>query len=1080
MRNTLHEGVSQLDSTGPHAHLPESEVTPLREQLQATLSGSYTIERELGGGGMSKVFVADETRLRRKVVVKVLSPELAQGISVERFEREIQIVAALQHANIVPVHTAGDTNGLPFYTMPFVEGESLRARLGHGPLPVAEVIGILRDVSKALAYAHQRGVVHRDIKPDNVLISGGVAVVTDFGIAKAISAARTSSGAATLTQIGTSIGTPAYMAPEQAAGDPEIDHRADIYALGAMAYEMLSGQAVFANRSPQRMLAAHMSEAPKPITEFRGDLPASLASLVMSCLAKDPSDRPQQAADIARTLDTITSGSSMPTMPAVLLGGPGMLKKALAIYAVAFVAVAILAKAAIVGIGLPDWVFPGSLIVMALGLPVVLWTGYVQRVTRRAMTMTPTFTPGGSPSMAQGAMATMALKAAPHVSWYRTARGGMYALGSFIALVAVFMAMRAFGIGPAGTLFSAGSLKADDKLLVSGFTFSPASDSALGPILAEGVLNALGQSRAVRLLSPSDVATVMAQMKRTGNLAANDSLSREVAERSGASAIVGGNIVHAPNGYTVNLTLRRTTDGAVLASFPETAASTKDLIDVVDALTRKLRGKMGESLRQVNRSVPLAQATTSSLEALRRYSEGARANDVDGDFDRAVRVLREAVAIDSTFALAWRKLALALGNGGYSAAARDSAYERGARYAERLPDRERGLVLGAYFALRNRDIAKAVAAYESAYAADSNSNAAANQLMNLYARRRDYARALRYGRRLLAIGGLPQNAGLLAALLVQMGDSRAAQALIDSVTQGGTRTEEHVFVQQARVASAYARGRVDSVLPLGEAMRRSSNSRTRLEGAATLMREAELRGQPTRAARLYTDISTMRRGLGDAVPELDSLALASLDIVVRGRMQDGMRRLDAVAGKGPSLEAANLYALAGDVGKAKAVLARYESATPGGVQGVASQSWHEVRGSIALAERRFADAIREFRASDTDTSGVPASCVECAQINLARAFDAANQGDSAVATMERYLAIPPARGSYNFYDAYFLRATVHERLGQLYEARGDTAYAVNNYRAFIDLWKRAEPELQPRVADAKRRLEKLTPVEKPR
>jgi serine/threonine-protein kinase len=283
----------------------------LRDQLQATLSGSYTLERELRGGGMSRVFLAEELRFKRKVVVKVLLPELAQGISVERFEREIQTVAALQHANIVPVHAAGDTNGIPFYTMPFVEGESLRARLGRGPLPVTEILGILRDVSKALAYAHQRGVVHRDIKPDNVLMSGGVAVVTDFGIAKAISAARTSAGGATLTQAGSSIGTPAYMAPEQVAGDPNVDHYADIYSLGAMAYELLTGGSPFAGRPVAQILAAHMIEVPPPIAERRPDVPVQLADLVTRCLEKKPRDRPASADELVRALDAVQSSGSL-------------------------------------------------------------------------------------------------------------------------------------------------------------------------------------------------------------------------------------------------------------------------------------------------------------------------------------------------------------------------------------------------------------------------------------------------------------------------------------------------------------------------------------------------------------------------------------------------------------------------------------------------------------------------------------------------------------------------------------------------------------------------------------------------
>ena len=161
----------------------------LRDELQHTLGSAYTLERELGGGGMSRVFVADEARLRRKVVVKVLSPEMAEGISAERFEREIQLAASLQQANIVPVLNAGDAAGMPYYTMPFVEGESLRARLASGKLSIPETVSILRDVARALAYAHERGIVHRDIKPDNVLLSRGTAVVTDFGIAKALAAA---------------------------------------------------------------------------------------------------------------------------------------------------------------------------------------------------------------------------------------------------------------------------------------------------------------------------------------------------------------------------------------------------------------------------------------------------------------------------------------------------------------------------------------------------------------------------------------------------------------------------------------------------------------------------------------------------------------------------------------------------------------------------------------------------------------------------------------------------------------------------------------------------------------------------
>jgi len=281
----------------------------LRDQLQSTLSGQYAFERELAGGGMSRVFLARETSLNRQVVIKVLPPEMSGEVSAERFKREIALAATLQHPHIVPLLTAGDAGGLPYFIMPFVNGESLRARLSkQGELPISEAIRILREVASALAFAHDAGVVHRDVKPDNVLISGGAAMVTDFGVAKAMSASSTG-GAGSITSIGIALGTPAYMAPEQAAADPLMDHRADIYAWGILAYELITGNTPFAGRVPQAILAAHVQEEPESIAKRRQNLPPALSALVMRCLAKRAADRPQQASELVRALDEMVTPS---------------------------------------------------------------------------------------------------------------------------------------------------------------------------------------------------------------------------------------------------------------------------------------------------------------------------------------------------------------------------------------------------------------------------------------------------------------------------------------------------------------------------------------------------------------------------------------------------------------------------------------------------------------------------------------------------------------------------------------------------------------------------------------------------
>ena len=323
----------------------------LREALQASLGTAYTIERELHGGGMSRVFIAEDAGLGRRIVVKVMPPEMAGTVSLARFEREIRVAARLQHPHIVPLLSSAQTaSGIPFYTMPFVRGESLRERITRsGELSVAEATRILRDVAAALAYAHGEGVVHRDIKPDNVILSGGVAVVTDFGVAKAMDVASTQEGAGIpatgITSLGVALGTPAYMSPEQASADPQVDHRADIYSFGVMAYELLTGAPPFANRPPQRMLAAHVAETPEPVSKHRPQIPIAVGSLVMRCLEKRAADRPQSADEIVRVLDELATPSGG-TLPSGTAAGAALPRRVLIIAASVAVLVVIAIAAA--------------------------------------------------------------------------------------------------------------------------------------------------------------------------------------------------------------------------------------------------------------------------------------------------------------------------------------------------------------------------------------------------------------------------------------------------------------------------------------------------------------------------------------------------------------------------------------------------------------------------------------------------------------------------------------------------------------------------------------------------------------
>ena len=307
---------------GPHdTGGPSRFCSVTASDISRSLSSQYTVERELGGGGMSRVFVAFDESLGRRIVVKVLHPQLAANVSIERFRREIRVAAQLVHPHIVPLLSAGETEGLPYYTMPYIEGESLRALLQREKrLSTADASRIVGEIAGALDYAHRQGIIHRDIKPENVLIQDGHAVVTDFGIARALS---NSAASGTITQIGVTVGTPAYMSPEQSSGDPDLDARADVYSLGCVLYEMLAGAPPYAGDSTRALMAQHFSAPIPRIRSVRGEVSASLEDVITRALAKEPRERFPSAAQFASGIgrattaagETKTEGESIAVLP---------------------------------------------------------------------------------------------------------------------------------------------------------------------------------------------------------------------------------------------------------------------------------------------------------------------------------------------------------------------------------------------------------------------------------------------------------------------------------------------------------------------------------------------------------------------------------------------------------------------------------------------------------------------------------------------------------------------------------------------------------------------------------------------
>ena len=826
-----------------------------------------------------------------------------------------------------------------------------------------------------------------------------------------------------------------YMAPEQVAGDPSTDHRADIYAFGCMAYEMLTGAPPFSGKSPQQLLTSQMVEVPRAVTELRPDTPPALADLVMRSLEKNAAARPQSAAALVAGLDSVTTP-----------GGAPRTGRAFAVYAFAFAAVWIVAKAGVV-LGLPAWVVPGTLVVMAMGLPVILVTAF---------------------------------RLSPWMTWRRATFGGVAALGVFALLVVAYMSMRALGIGPVASLQAMGTFSDTERVVVADFK-SPAADSSLGPVVTDMFKSDLADSKNLIVVQPAVMRQVLRRLQRSPNAAVDLPLARAIATSEGVKAVIDGEVLSIAGAYVINATLYATQTGEKLATFRATARDSNAIIAAIDRLSRDVRTKAGESLRNVNAALSLERVTTPSFEALKKYIQAVRAFRNGTEYDKGFRLLDDAVAIDSGFSMAWRKMAVEttnrFGQNDRSIAAIEKAYA----HRDRLSELERDLTTAAYYYYGPRhDDAKAIAAYEAALDVDPHNATVLNNLSVLYVSLRELAKGENLERRSVAAdtGASAQQVNLLEVLMVQ-GKLPAADTFAQRLAP---RLPDSPDLLHLRVRLASLHGQYDSA----EALLPKFDSRSLAEGRVS---------RPV--LRVIADLEAMRGRLRDAsrarhaLPALapapgaqqSRLTEATVDALMAGYFRDDTARalrildstlathlLDSVPPLARPLPLlAEAYAVAGRADRVRAMIAKYEESHRGLALILDGSFRAFMRGQLAMAESRYLDAARDFQASDSG------DCGDCTLPFIAHAYDLAGMSDSAIAVFTRFTTSTDGHTSTDprgITVTWFL-AGAHKRLGELLVAKGDVNGAVSHYQTFVELWRNADAELQPKVVDVRRRLEQL-------
>ncbi|MGW8267386.1 MAG: protein kinase domain-containing protein, partial [Longimicrobiales bacterium] len=955
-----------------------------QERLSEALADRYRIEREIGTGGMATVYLAEDLKHHRKVAVKVMAPELTTSLGPERFLREVEISARLDHPHIIPLYDSGEADGFLFYVMPFVEGESLRARLERErQLPLADAISIAREVADALSYAHNHDVIHRDIKPANILLAGGHARVADFGIAHAVTAA----GGDRLTATGIAVGTPAYMSPEQAAGGGDLDGRSDLYSLGCVLYEMLAGTPPFTG-PVESVVRQHLTVDPTPVTNLRPAVPPEVAAVLMRALAKTPADRFSPAAQFAEALRPKETGPLVPGVPPAsgvrtdpVKAAGAFLLSAAALLSVTFVLVSVL--------GLPTWTLVGTAALLVAWLPIVLATSRAEGKRVEA---------GGGGRGAGG-----------FLTWRNTMLGGGAAFSALLVGALGYTAARGLGIGPAGTLIATGAIEERERLILADFE-NRTADSTHGATVTELMRIGLSQSLAVSVLDPIQLSRILQLMERDPAEGVGQQVALQAAEREGIRGVITGEITSLGSGFAIAARLI-SVDGEVLTAQRETAAAEDEIVAAVDRLSLKLRERFGESFRSMRRTEPLEKVTTGSHQALRLFSQGLQAWN-QGDDARAIQLLEECIALDSTFAMAHRKLAISLQNHLERRSRAVEAATKAYEYRDRLTERERYLVTAAYHSVVTGDRDQVISAYRTVLDLYPDDHYALNNIGVMYSQLRDYQRAAEYYERALAMDSTTRlHYSNLAISLEHQRMFDSANVILDRF-EG--RFPGNPWVGIARIYHAVMRQDYDETEALGEALIAAQRGTvfweaTAYEWMATL---DAMRGRMASAEDRWERAFELTAGRGLQGQYLARAARRAVtEYLIRNDADLGLRILEEALGRFPLEQLSPLdrpygqlalaFGVLGEAGRAGGLLEEYE-ATPEADHSKVTELWSSgARGVMALSDGRVDDAIRQFHHFDDGND-----CNTCGIAWLARAFDQAGQADSARVYHELFAETP--------------------------------------------------------------------------